>query len=169
MPTVLVAIDPTRVDSAGIALWLPGFLAHGLHHAARWIKPGYGTTLLEALVTEGLADHFSCELLDTPIPPWANLSAVHLRQALNQAHAEIHSRSYSHEDWFFGCDGRDIPRWTGYTLGWMVVDRWQKSPDGRSAEAAVTEPADSFRSTWSELVNEVVSQRDGGTSSAASG
>ncbi|MFC6749025.1 DUF2268 domain-containing putative Zn-dependent protease [Deinococcus aquaticus] len=36
---------------------LPATLAHELHHARRWRGPGYGRTLLEVLVTEGLAQH----------------------------------------------------------------------------------------------------------------
>ncbi|VEC94933.1 Predicted Zn-dependent protease (DUF2268) [Klebsiella variicola] len=36
---------------------------HELHHAVRWTGPGYGSTLGEVLVSEGLAGHFSIELL----------------------------------------------------------------------------------------------------------
>ncbi|RMH11155.1 MAG: hypothetical protein D6701_15425, partial [Gemmatimonadetes bacterium] len=34
-------------------------LAHELHHTRRRRGPGYGATLLEAMVSEGLADHYS--------------------------------------------------------------------------------------------------------------
>ena len=34
---------------------VPATLAHELHHCRRWRGPGYGSTLLEALVSEGLA------------------------------------------------------------------------------------------------------------------
>jgi hypothetical protein len=33
-------------------------VAHELHHCARWKRPGYGATLGEAIVSEGLACHF---------------------------------------------------------------------------------------------------------------
>ena len=36
--------------------------AHELHHCARARGPGYGSTLAEALVTEGLACHFEAEV-----------------------------------------------------------------------------------------------------------
>lgn len=42
---------------------LERMFAHELHHAARWAGPGYGLTLGEVMVSEGLAGHFSLELL----------------------------------------------------------------------------------------------------------
>jgi hypothetical protein len=43
-------------SSAPVALMLPGFRG-----------PGYGRTLLEAIASEGLADHFAVELLGVPV------------------------------------------------------------------------------------------------------
>ncbi|MES0476805.1 MULTISPECIES: DUF2268 domain-containing putative Zn-dependent protease [Citrobacter freundii complex] len=45
-----------------------------LHHAARWQGPGYGSTLGEALVSKGLADHFSLELFGGEPELWERLS-----------------------------------------------------------------------------------------------
>jgi len=54
--------DPSWPDLEGVLrseLLLQ--LAHEVHHAMRRWAIGYGSTLLEAVVTEGLADHFSLE------------------------------------------------------------------------------------------------------------
>ena len=46
-------------------------LAHEYHHACRWKTVGYGQTLGEALITEGLADHFTQEVFKCEIPRWS--------------------------------------------------------------------------------------------------
>lgn len=65
--TVEVYVDPAFPGLAQVLEdRLPPLAAHELHHAKRWGGPGYGRTLLEAMVSEGLADHFSIELLRSP-------------------------------------------------------------------------------------------------------
>ena len=41
-----------------------------LHHLARWERPGYGRSLGEVLVSEGLAGHFVASVLGGPLDPW---------------------------------------------------------------------------------------------------
>jgi hypothetical protein len=69
---VLLYADPARPDLDSV-LWselLPQ-LAHEVHHAMRRRAMGYGTTLLQAAVSEGLADHFSLEASGGITRPWA--------------------------------------------------------------------------------------------------
>jgi uncharacterized protein YjaZ len=99
-------------------------LAHEAHHCARWRGPGYGTTLFEALVTEGLADCFQMEISGENQPIWTT--------ALNKEELEIMTIKakkeywlpYNHSSWFFGSNEAKIPRWTGYSLGYSIVKNY---------------------------------------------
>ena len=42
--------------------YLPPTIFHEWHHLARWRGPGYGKTLLEVMISEGLAQHFEVEV-----------------------------------------------------------------------------------------------------------
>jgi hypothetical protein len=47
-----IGIDPGLSDVANtLRERLPVIVAHELHHTARWREPGYGTTLLESMVS----------------------------------------------------------------------------------------------------------------------
>ncbi|MBI4426386.1 MAG: hypothetical protein HY567_02315 [Candidatus Kerfeldbacteria bacterium] len=101
-------------------------LAHELHHVARWQLTGkYGRNLFEALVTEGLADHFVLQVFDGKPEPWdIVLSHGALKRFIIRARREFANRSYDHRAWFYGSQGRRIPKWTGYSLGFYVVARY---------------------------------------------
>jgi hypothetical protein len=45
-------------------------IAHEVHHCMRMAGPGYGWTLGEALVSEGLAGQFVHRLFGSPPEPW---------------------------------------------------------------------------------------------------
>lgn len=144
---VEIAVDP---DFPGLAEVLPQHLpqivAHELHHCVRWQGLGYSYgTLLEALATEGLADHFAVELLGAPIPPWSDAFAES-RTAfyLARARPELDS-PYDHPAWFLGARPADLPRWTGYTLGFRLVRDYLESHSGATAAGLVHAPAEAFR------------------------
>ena len=60
---VSIFIDPLHAGLAEkIVSEIESTVTHELHHAARWHTIGYGKTLLEACVSEGLADHFDIEV-----------------------------------------------------------------------------------------------------------
>jgi hypothetical protein len=98
-------------------------VAHEAHHCLRNRGPGYGRTLGEALVSEGLAGHFVHRLYRTPPELWE--CALAERTALDylpDSDSLAHT-NYNHADWFFGTGGR-YPRWLGYTLGYVIVGHW---------------------------------------------
>lgn len=109
-------------------------LAHELHHCARWATVGYGTTLLEAIVSEGLADHFDIEINGGKPKPWSvALPEKELQSILLKAQEEFNSE-YNHSDWFFG--SKEIPRWAGYSLGFKIVGDYI-AQTGKSASQLV--------------------------------
>lgn len=144
--TVEIYVDP---EFPSLAQVLPDRLrfiaAHELHHAKRWSGPGYGRTLLEAMVSEGLADRFAVELLGTAAPPWSNaFPAEQTTRYLALARPELDSAAYDHDRWFFGPSAA-LPRWTGYTLGFRLVEAYQATHAGATAAGLVNTPAAQFR------------------------
>ena len=144
--TVRLFIDPKYPDYAGLlSERLVPLLAHEMHHARRWRGPGYGSTLFEALISEGLADRFAAEFLGIAAGPWTNaLSEDQATHFLALAASQADSRSSDHARWFFGSEPA-LPRWTGYPLGYRPVAKYQAAHPGVTASALVDEPADSFR------------------------
>ena len=106
--------------------WIPGSVAHELHHSSRIrTGPGYGNTLAQALVSEGLADHFAEEAFPkTPSQPWDHaLTKAQERSLWLAGRRELNVPfGYDHPSWFFG--GGDMPQWAGYTLGFIIVGRY---------------------------------------------
>jgi len=98
-------------------------VAHEVHHCGRMGAVGYGGTLGEALVSEGLAGRFVGALFGSPPEPWERaVDEATLRTHLPQA-AELNSPAYDHASWFFGADG-GRPRWLGYTLAYHIAGDW---------------------------------------------
>lgn len=98
-------------------------LAHEIHHAKRRRSVSYGNTLLQAVVSEGLADHFSIEVSRIIPPPWSiALSGSELQSWIDKA-SNSWNQPYNHSDWFFGTSP-DIPRWAGYSIGFELVKNY---------------------------------------------
>lgn len=102
-------------------------LVHELHHCVRWQHPGYGKTLLQALISEGLADHFDIEVTKKKPQRWnialTNKQMVSFRK---KAKKEYYKKDYDHYSWFFGSKRKGIPKWTGYTIGFNIVGKYLK-------------------------------------------
>lgn len=115
-------------------------IVHEVHHCLRMAGPGYGYTLGEALVSEGLAGQFVHHLLGTEPEPWeCAVTQEGLLTALPGAE-ELASMSYDHGAWFFGSGSR--PRWFGYTLGYQTAGRWLASAGEVDAATWVNVPAE---------------------------
>lgn len=98
-------------------------LAHEIHHAKRRRSVGYGETLLEAIISEGLADHFALEITGSDPYPWSvALPESELAEWTTEA-KEVWHDPYNHNVWFFGADGR-VPYWAGYSIGFHLVEEF---------------------------------------------
>lgn len=114
---------PKVVES--LRLWKKKQVAHETNHLARWQSGQFGNTLLDALISEGLAtryeEHWGGEYLATP---WGQaLTETELTIEWKRAQGELHSQQYSHPEWFFGRNERH-PWWTGYSLGTAIVNEY---------------------------------------------
>ena len=110
-------------------------LCHEIHHTIRWKKPVEGDTLLEALVFEGLADHFAMEVTGRQKPSLYSraLTPEQKKVFFKKASKVWDHPTYNHNEWFFGSTPKVIPRWTGYTLGYDLVATYLQNHSGALA------------------------------------
>lgn len=146
--SVLIWLDPTASNVPDlISHRLAWIVAHELHHSVRWRSPGYGSTLLEAMVSEGLADQFALQVLGGTTPPWTSaLSTEQVASVHQRAASAMNNDRYDHAEWFFGSG--DIPRWAGYTLGFRLVDVYLESNPGSTPAGLVDISASKLRPQW---------------------
>jgi hypothetical protein len=144
--TVFVALDPGHpAFERAVDKELARTIAHEIHHLARRRGPGYGGTLLAALVSEGLADHFAMEHTKLGPPPWAEaLTKSELERIEQMATGSYHSAEYDHRAWFFGSTVEALPRWAGYALGYRLVGEYLSRNRNTSLASLVTASAESF-------------------------
>jgi uncharacterized protein YjaZ len=142
---VEIYIDPSFANLAQVLHdRVSRLTAHELHHAKRWRGPGYGRTLREAIVSEGLADHFSEEVFGPPVQPWSDaFPREDTARYFDVARPELGSSSYDHDRWFFNASAT-LPRWTGYTLGYRLIETYKSSRPGTTAALLVSTPATDF-------------------------
>lgn len=129
-----------------LSLELMDSIAHEFHHVVRWRAVGYGETLLKALTSEGLADHFAIEMTRRKdLHPWNKaFNQEQISGWLRRAKNEFNSKNYSHTDWFFGSKEKGIPRWTGYTLGYNLVAEYLKKNPNKKSSRLYALPAEEF-------------------------
>lgn len=142
---VILYFDPQSSSlSQSLENSLSSILSHELHHAKRRRTAGYGSTLLQAMISEGLADHFSMEVTQSGPPIWSKvLTATQLESLQQKASQDWNSSPYNHSRWFFG-NGEDIPRWTGYSIGFELVRLYLVNHPDSKASILYGEPASSF-------------------------
>jgi len=123
-------------------------LVHECHHASRMGMPNWPLTLLELMVREGLADHFMVEVTNCEQPQWSRaltekymiLVKPILRIEHESWNAEFNEKYFV--PWMFGRSGDNpIPAWTGYTIGWRIVENYLKEhPEARASSLVFTSP-----------------------------
>lgn len=119
-------------------------MVHELHHAMRWRNPGYGSTLKEALITEGLACLVEFEATgEEPV-----YTQVKFHKGIKiPSEQELSSEDYDHHTMFIAGND-DLPRWFGYAFGYKIVKDYSKKLH-KTASSLVHEPASSFFSKLS--------------------
>lgn len=141
---IYVTVDPaSAVFRTNHDASLERMFAHELHHAARWDGPGYGVSLGEALISEGLAGAFAQEVYGGPPEPWERLGMDTIREHVARAERDWNRTDYAHARWFFG--ESDLPRWLGYSLGFQLVQRYLSEQEGRCASGLAQAEAQLFR------------------------
>jgi len=119
-----LTLDPANAGFAAAVMdgALRRQVAHEVHHCLRMGAVGYGRTLGEALVSEGLAGQFTRRLFGNPPEPWERAVDDAALRAHGPDAAALAATGYDHAAWFFGTG--ELPRWLGYTLGYAMAGKW---------------------------------------------
>ena len=144
---IIISLNPSFSDfQRTLHVELMSTLAHELHHAARWQAVGYGVTLLEAMISEGLADHFAIEITSRKdVQLWDHaLDNKQIEVFSKKAKAYYDDKSYNHSAWFFGSKKMKIPRWTGYTLGFEIIKNYLQNNLGETSASLYDADAKEF-------------------------
>lgn len=134
---VEIAVTPDRFDPTAFAR----VLVRQMAHLVRREGPGYGRSLGEVLVSEGLAGHFVLQVLGGPADAVDTVRPAQgvMRQAMN----EWARRDHDHSRWFAGKG--DLRRGTGTSLGHRLVAEHMAATSGDTAASLATAPAEPFR------------------------
>lgn len=147
-----VTLDPARFTAKDMIR----ALVHEFHHLIRWDGPGYGRSLGEALVSEGLAGHFTLQVLGGEPDPW---DAVRPASGAGRAAMNEWARlDYNHAHWFFG--GGELRKWTGYGLGHQLIrEHLSRYPD-QDAVTLAHAKAEEFRPAMRRIAGAETAQVD---------
>jgi uncharacterized protein YjaZ len=100
-------------------------LGHEMHHCLRWKDPGFGETLAEFLISEGLACHFETELRNGAPPCYATaLDEQRIAEMWQHTKTALNDSNADYRAWFLGSEEKSIPRFTGYSLGFKIVSQY---------------------------------------------
>ena len=114
-----------------IDIELPATIYHELAHLVREDSVGYGNTLLDSFISEGM----SC-FVEKSILPSKKISYIQKiknePKLWNKAEKLLGKTKYDYSEWFFG-SGK-LPNWTGYRLGYLIVEKFTKKNDATLAE-----------------------------------
>lgn len=140
---IQITLDPARFSPDLFVRTL----VHEFHHLIRWDGPGYGKSLGEALVSEGLAGHFVLHVLGGAPDPWDAVAPSDglMRRASN----EWSRRDYDHAEWFFGKGA--VRRWSGYGLGHRLIAEYLAQHPQDNPVTLATAPVDRFRAALRQL------------------
>lgn len=134
---IRLAIDPFRKEEDVeyiIKNIVPLSVYHEMNHVARWNKPGYGDSLLDAIISEGLAIVFAKENWDLFEAPWGKYRRGEIKKYLELLNKRNKNQdnNYNHAEWFFG---KGKPNWLGYKLGSFIIHAVKnKNPNINSLE-----------------------------------
>lgn len=102
----------------------------------RYREPGYGESLGEVMVSEGMASLYETEHSSQP-PIYTTVNIT--EQDIARAKELFNNKTYDHREWFFGT--KDIPRWFGYTYGYRLC-KYYADRHNTNAKEMVHLPAD---------------------------
>jgi uncharacterized protein YjaZ len=139
---ITISFQPTPQASLSqiMTLWLPRTLAHEVNHSVRILAgPGYGTTLLQQIISEGLSSAFDLAAFPGPPNPWDRAISPGQECALWKKAQPVLGAAGLFGQWMFG--GAGIPHWTGFTIGYDIVTGYRRHHPDVSWSAITTASA----------------------------
>lgn len=163
--TVVIGIDPYFPQLGEVlSERVPVTVANVVYGKARSDAGLYEETFFDTMIGSGLSDRFAVELLGVPPAPWADAFPAERTDELmeraqplfdtrwddmdnpNLSTADVFALEQLLNAWF--CPeycGEDIPQWTGYTLGYRLIEAYLAENPDQTAADLVTTPASVFR------------------------
>jgi len=142
---ITTSFGATPQVSTGEALrfWFPRDLAHEVNHAVRILNgPGFGPALLQQLISEGIATAFDQAAFPGPADPWTHAITQTQECALwEKAEPQLGYTSF-YDAWMLG--GYGIPHWTGFTIGYHIVNQYRSHHSGVSWAALTSASAEAI-------------------------
>jgi hypothetical protein len=134
-----------------LGILLKGVVYHEANHIARWQGPGYGTSLMEATISEGLATAYE-KMIVAPYPlPHSDYSNINEMLAVYRTRNKAEDSNYNHSVWFFGVTP-GFEKWLGYKVGtYLVEEALKKNPKISISELTRTKTEDILKLSGVEL------------------
>jgi hypothetical protein len=105
-------------------LWLPRDLAHEVNHSVRILGgTGFGATLLQQTISEGIATAFDQAAFPGPPDPFAQAITPAQECTLWQKIKPQLGAANLYNLWMFG--GPGVPHWTAFTIGYHIVNDYR--------------------------------------------
>jgi uncharacterized protein YjaZ len=122
-------MTPQASFSTIMKLWLPRTFSHEVDHSVRFLAgPGYGPSLLERIISEGISSAFDTAAFPGTPDPWDRVISHSQECALWKQAQPLLGQTDLYNQWFLS--GNGIPYWTGFTIGYdIVADYHQRHPD----------------------------------------
>lgn len=117
-------------------------LCHELHHAKRYDGPGYGKTLFDSMIFEGLATAYEAENEHAFIPEQL-MARQDTLKLIDNVKEHFTDTDFNHFKWFIYDEGNELPRWAGYEIGFYIVRNYLERTNKKASDL-VTEASDIF-------------------------
>lgn len=144
--TITIWIDPGHEQLlANLEVAVLRTFAHEYMHAYREQRiPWEGGSLLDCLIAEGLTQHFEEEVSGGQPPTYANaLTTAELEAAWKRATPLLQKKEMDTDAWFFGNEAASLKRWTGYAIGYWLVEQHIERTGTQPSDLAL-EPSENF-------------------------
>ena len=119
-------------------------LMHEFSHAMRYDGPGYGDTLFDSMVFEGLGVALEEQVSGGHGSFLSNfIRTKDNQELLDKVVSHFGDRQFDRFYWFIQ-ESDDLPRWTGYRVGYYIVTEFMKKTNKKASDL-VMEEFDTFR------------------------
>ena len=123
-------------------------VTHELCHAARWGKNDeWINSLLDGVISEGIATYLEAEFVKDCNEKTVFIKTILERsdeeneKILEKLRSQLDSNYYDYDTIFFG-GSNDLPRWSGYSLGYYLVRKYLKKTGKKIEDAFADKYAD---------------------------
>ena len=122
---IMIVFGPTAQASLGkvMTFWLPRTLSHEVDHSVRILSgPGFGLTLVERTMSEGISSVFDEAAFPGAPNPWDAVLGPGRECALWKKAQPLLGLPGLYNQWMFG--GQGVPHWTAFTIGYHIVSEY---------------------------------------------